>query len=128
MNPLLDSGQASLYEVLTAGPGPQGKLPLTDDLLRHQASGHAFGMSQDVGMGWNVATVAGPQYVLLSTLGGVRADDGTPVALGYHTGHWELALALKAAAEEIKKSGGVPYAGYCTDPCDGRTQGHPGHV
>lgn len=126
MNPLLDSGIASLYEVVTAGPGPQGKLPLTDDLLRNQASGHAFGMSQDVGMGWQAANVGGPQFAILSTLGGVRADDGTPVALGYHTGHWELALALKAAAEEIKEAGGVPYAGHCTDPCDGRTQGTAG--
>jgi putative YjhG/YagF family dehydratase len=126
MNELLDSGQLSLYEVITAGAGPQGKLPLTDDLLRHQPSGHAFGMSQDVGMGWSASAVDGPQYVLLSTLGGVRADDGRPIALGYHTGHWELVLALKAAAEEISSAGGVPYAGHCTDPCDGRTQGTRG--
>ena len=126
MNELLDSGQPSLYEVITAGPGPQGKLPLTDDLLRNQPSGHAFGMSQDVGMGWTASAVGGPQYVLLSTLGGVRADNGEPIALGYHTGHWELVLALKAAAEEIKKAGGIPYAGHCTDPCDGRTQGTSG--
>ena len=53
MDELLDSGQPSLYEVITAGPGPQGKLPLTDDLLRNQPSGHVFGMSQDVGMGWD---------------------------------------------------------------------------
>jgi dihydroxyacid dehydratase/phosphogluconate dehydratase len=126
MNPLLDSGDATLYEVVTAGPGPQGKLPLTDELLRNQPSGHAFGMSQDAGMGWKVSAVDGPQYVLLSTLGGVRADDGTPIALGYHTGHWELVLALKAAAEEIKNAGGIPYAAHCTDPCDGRTQGTTG--
>jgi len=126
MNELLDSHDPALYEVVTAGPGPQGSLPLTDDLLRRQPSGHAFGMSQDVGMGWKPAAVDGPQYVLLSTLGGVRADDGTPVALGYHTGHWELVLALKAAAEELSRAGGVPYAGHCTDPCDGRSQGTSG--
>jgi len=120
---LLDSGDPSLYHVVTHGHGPQGKLPLTDELLRNEPSGHAFGMSQDAGMGWSPEALAGPQYVLLSTLGGVRADDGTPVALGYHTGHWELVLALKAAAEEIKLAGGVPYAGHCSDPCDGRTQG-----
>lgn len=77
-------------------------------------------------MGWQPSAVAGAQYLLLSTLGGVRADDGEPVALGYHTGHWELALALKAAAEEIKRAGAIPYAGHCTDPCDGRTQGTTG--
>ncbi len=126
MNELLDSGQPGLYEVITAGPGPQGKLPLTDDLLRNQPSGHAFGMSQDAGMGWKGSAVEGPQAVVWSTLGGIRADDGTPVALGYHTGHWELVLALKAAAEEIKQAGGIPYAAHCTDPCDGRTQGTTG--
>ena len=123
---LLDSGDPALYEVTTHGPGPTGKLPLSDALLRDQPSGDAFGMSQDAGMGWDPAQVARPQYVLLSTLGGVRADDGTPVALGCHTGHWELGLALKAAAEEIRRCGGVPYAGHCSDPCDGRTQGTPG--
>jgi dihydroxyacid dehydratase/phosphogluconate dehydratase len=120
---ILDSGDPTLYEVTTHGPGPKGKLPLCDELLRHHPCGDAFGMTEDAGMGWNPAALAGPQYVLLSTLGGVRADDGTPVALGYHTGHWELVPALKAAAEEIKSAGGVPYAGHCSDPCDGRTQG-----
>ncbi|GAG14922.1 unnamed protein product, partial [marine sediment metagenome] len=77
-------------------------------------------------MGWRPSGLAGPQVVLLSTLGGIRADDGTPVALGYHTGHWEVGLAARAAAEQIKQAGGVPYAGHCSDPCDGRTQGTPG--
>ncbi len=123
---LLDSDDSRLYEVTMHGPGPAGKLPLTDAILRDQPSGDAFGMSQDAGMGWDPAQVAGRQYVLLSTLGGVRADDGTPIALGYHTGHWEVGLAVKAAAEEIRRSGRVPYAGHCSDPCDGRTQGTPG--
>jgi putative YjhG/YagF family dehydratase len=123
---LLDAGDPSLYDVVTSGPGPEGTLPLTDDILRNRPSGDAFGMSQDAGMGWTPSETAGPQYVLLSTLGGVRADDGTPVALGYHTGHWELGLALRAAAEEIRRAGGVPYAGHCSDPCDGRSQGSPG--
>jgi len=123
---LLDSGDSSLYGVTMHGPGPAGKLPLSDAILRDQPSGDAFGMSQDAGMGWEPSQVAGPQYVLLSTLGGVRADDGTPIALGYHTGHWEVGLAVKAAAEEIRRCGGVPYAGHCSDPCDGRTQGTPG--
>jgi putative YjhG/YagF family dehydratase len=121
-----DSGDPSLYDVITHGPGPQGKLPLTGKMLRHRPSGDAFGMTEDAGMGWEPAALAGPQYVMISNLGGVRADDGTPVALGYHTGHWELGLAMRAAAEEIKRAGGVPYAGHCTDPCDGRTQGTPG--
>jgi len=123
---ILHTHDASLYQVTTHAPGPEGKLPLTADVLRHRPSGDHFGMTEDAGMGWEPAALAGPQYVILSHLGGLRAEDGTPVALGYHTGHFELGLAVAAAADEIKRAGGVPYAGHCTDPCDGRTQGTPG--
>jgi len=123
---LLDSHDPSLYEVFTRGPGPRGRLPLTADMLRFRASGDAFGMTEDAGMGWEPSQLAGPQFVMLSTLGGMRAEDGSPVALGYHTGHFELGLAMRAAAEELKQAGAVPYAAFCTDPCDGRTQGTPG--
>ena len=123
---LLDSGDTALYQVTTCGPGPRGKLPLSAEMLRHRPSGDAFGMTEDAGMGWEPSALAGPQFVILTTLGGIRRDDGTPVALGYHTGHWELGLAVAAAADEFKKAGAVPYAAHCTDPCDGRTQGTPG--
>lgn len=123
---LLDSGDPALYEVLTHGPGPPGELPLSADVLRHRPSGEAFGMTQDAGMGWPPEKLAGPQYVMLSHLGGIRAPDGRPVALGWHTGHYELAVAMSEAAGEFARAGAVPYAGYCTDPCDGRTQGTPG--
>jgi putative YjhG/YagF family dehydratase len=33
---------------------------------------------------------------------------------------------MKAAAEELRKLRAVPFAGYVTDPCDGRTQGTVG--
>ena len=33
---------------------------------------------------------------------------------------------MDAAAKELKSSGAVPFAAYCTDPCDGRTQGTTG--
>ncbi len=48
------------------------------------------------------------------------------MALGYHTGHWEVGLLVEAAAREIAARGGVPFAGFCSDPCDGRTQGTSG--
>lgn len=123
---LLDTDDASLLEVKTSDPGPAGRLPLTDELLRRGASGDHFGMSQDVGMGWPAEKVAGPQFVIMSTLGGLRGDDGRAWALGYHTGHWELGLAVRQAAEDIARLGGVPYAAHCSDPCDGRTQGTVG--
>jgi len=48
---ILDSDDPSLYDVVTHGPGPQGRLPLTAEMLREQPSGPVFGMSQDAGMG-----------------------------------------------------------------------------
>src|SRR5580704_2604586 len=122
---LVEADPAS-YEVQTKAAGPAGELPLTEELLRHAPSGDLFGWSQDVGMGWKPAELGRKEFLLLSTAGGLRDVDGSPIALGYHTGHWEVGLLMKAAAIELKKLGCVPFAGYCTDPCDGRTQGTPG--
>ncbi|OZB91371.1 YjhG/YagF family D-xylonate dehydratase [Paenibacillus sp. XY044] len=113
-------------EVTTHAPGVQGRLPLTDDLLRNAPSGDLFGMSQNVGMGWKPGELNGKQFLILSTQGGIRQEDGSPVALGYHTGHWEVGLLMKAAAEELSARGGIPFAGYVSDPCDGRSQGTSG--
>src|SRR3954447_9553930 len=123
---LVEASDTALYEIHTHGPGPQGSLPLTAEMLREAPSGDIFGLTQDVGMGWAPAALTGPEFLILSTQGGIRAPDGTPIALGYHTGHWEVGLLMQAAAEELKSLGAVPFAGYCTDPCDGRTQGTTG--
>jgi putative YjhG/YagF family dehydratase len=112
--------------VQTKAPGPAGSLPLTDEMLRKWPSGDLFGMTQNAGMGWPPDQMLGPQFLLLSTHGGIRDADGSPIALGYHTGHWEVGLMMQTAARELKAAGGVPFAGYCSDPCDGRTQGTPG--
>lgn len=104
----------------------EGKLPLTEEMLRDDPSGHLFGMTQNVGMGWNPDEVNREQYVIVSTHGGLRAEDGTPIALGYHTGHWEVNLLVRRAAETLREKGAMPFAVYCTDPCDGRTQGTEG--
>ena len=106
--------------------GPQGSLPLTAEMLRDWPSGDLFGLSQNAGMGWPTREMLGPQMLILSTQGGVRADDGTPIALGYHTGHWEVGLLVREAARMLKQSDAVPFAAYCSDPCDGRTQGTAG--
>ncbi|MEX0824759.1 MAG: YjhG/YagF family D-xylonate dehydratase [Pirellulaceae bacterium] len=117
---------ADVRSVLTRAEGPTGTLPLTDEMLREWSSGDLFGLTQNAGMGWDPRRVLGDQYLLFSTQGGLRAEDGTPIALGYHTGHWEVGLLVKAAAEVITASGGVPFAAYVSDPCDGRTQGTRG--
>ena len=106
--------------------GPAGSLPLTEDMLLNRPSGDLFGLTQNVGMGWNAAESGGKQFLILSTQGGLRAPDGKPIALGYHTGHWEIGLLVQAAAEEFRKLKTIPFAGFCSDPCDGRTQGTTG--
>src|SRR5271170_1336872 len=107
----------------THAPGPSGFLPLTPAMLLTQPSGNLFGLSQNAGMGWDPARLAGPEVLILSTHGGLRAEDGSPIALGFHTGHWEVGLLVAEAARELKALEAIPFAGACTDPCDGRTQG-----
>jgi putative YjhG/YagF family dehydratase len=116
----------AVWEVQTAGAGPQGRLPLTPEMLLESPSGDIFGLTQNAGMGWDPRQLGRPQFLMLSTQGGIRAPDGKPVALGYHTGHWEIGLLMQAAAEELAGLGALPFAGFCSDPCDGRTQGTPG--
>ncbi|AWI07160.1 YjhG/YagF family D-xylonate dehydratase [Clostridium drakei] len=116
----------SLYKIQTHAEGPKGSLPLTPKLLKDSPSGNIFGMTLNAGMGWEASKLLGGDVLILSTQGGIRNNDGTPIAVGLHTGHFELGLQMSAAAEEIKKLGGVPYAAYVTDPCDGRSQGTTG--
>ncbi len=120
-----ETGDA-IYKTRTRAPGPDGKLPLTIEQVVDSPSGHIFGYSQNAGMGWDPAELGRREFLILSTQGGIRAPDGRPIALGFHTGHWEIGLLMEAAAEEIHARGGIPFAAYCSDPCDGRTQGTEG--
>ncbi|HLK56461.1 MAG TPA: YjhG/YagF family D-xylonate dehydratase [Chthonomonadaceae bacterium] len=118
--------ETDLYEVQTKATGPIGELPLTPEMLISRPSGDVFALSQNAGMGWNPQHLNRREFLILSTQGGIRNPDGTPVALGYHTGHWEVGLLMEAAAKEFAALGCLPFAGYCSDPCDGRTQGTTG--
>jgi len=122
---IVDSG-GDVLEVTSAAPGPRGSLPLTAEMLRDSPSGDIFGLTQNAGMGWDPRELGRPQYLMLSTQGGVRAPDGRPVALGYHTGHWEVGLLMQEAAGELARLECLPFAAFCSDPCDGRTQGTVG--
>jgi putative YjhG/YagF family dehydratase len=126
LNALLNTADDRLYQVTSSAPGPQGALPLSEDQLLNAPSGDLFAWSQNVGMGWDPAELNRTQILILSTQGGIRAPDGKPIALGYHTGHWEVGLQMQAAAEELRALNAMPFAGYCTDPCDGRSQGTEG--
>ena len=114
---------AAFYQVKTHAAGPQGALPLTPKMLLESPSGNLFGLTQNAGMGWDANKLTGKEVLLLGTMGGIREPDGKPVALGYHTGHWEIGLQMAAAAREITHHGGIPFAAFVSDPCDGRSQG-----
>ncbi|MGD0464846.1 MAG: YjhG/YagF family D-xylonate dehydratase [Tepidisphaeraceae bacterium] len=123
---ILGAAVDDIDNIQTSAGGPPGKLPLTGEMLLNWASGDIFGLSQDAGMGWAPSQLGRKEFLILSTSGGIRADDGKPIALGYHTGHWEVGLLMQAAAAEFKSRGVIPFAAFCTDPCDGRTQGTAG--
>jgi dihydroxyacid dehydratase/phosphogluconate dehydratase len=123
---VLETADPGLLSVATHARGPAGALPLTAEMLLTQPSGNLFGLTQNAGMGWDPDRLLDPEFLILSTHGGLRADNGEPIALGFHTGHWEVGLLVAEAARELKALHAVPFAGACTDPCDGRTQGTAG--
>lgn len=126
LDSLLDSRSSVIYELETQGAGPAGQLPLTEEMLLDWPSGDLFGMTQAAGMGWEPTELGRKQVLILSTQGGIRGEDGRPIALGYHTGHWEVGLLMRAAADQLKQLERLPFAGFVSDPCDGRTQGTVG--
>jgi xylonate dehydratase len=123
---VLETADSGLLDVATHARGPAGALPLTPEMLVTQPSGNLFGLTQNAGMGWDPQRMLDPEFLILSTHGGLRAENGEPIALGFHTGHWEVGLLVAEAAREFKAQHATPFAGACTDPCDGRTQGTTG--
>jgi putative YjhG/YagF family dehydratase len=122
----LETAGADLFSVSTHAAGPAGELPITAEMLLTEPSGNLFGLSLNAGMGWEPGRLLDPEFLILSTHGGLRAENGEPIALGFHTGHWEVGLLVAEAARELKSLRATPFAGACTDPCDGRTQGTTG--
>jgi xylonate dehydratase len=114
------------FAVTTHARGPAGALPLSAEMLLTEPSGNLFGLTQNAGMGWDPNRLLDPEFLILSTHGGLRAENGEPIALGFHSGHWEVGLLVAEAARELKAMRATPFAGACTDPCDGRTQGTTG--
>lgn len=123
---ILETGDSDIYDIQTHAAGPEGSLPLTPEMLLNRPSGDIFGLSHNTAMGWAPTELRREEYLILSTQGGIRAPDGSPIALGYHTGHWEVGLLMQSVAHELKELAAIPFAGYCSDPCDGRTQGTVG--
>jgi len=126
LDSILQTADKSLSQISTHAPGPGGRLPLTSEMLLTEPSGNLFGLTQSAGMGWDPTRLLDPEFLILSTHGGLRAENGEAIALGLHTGHWEVGLLVAEAARELKQMRAIPFAGACTDPCDGRTQGTAG--
>jgi putative YjhG/YagF family dehydratase len=123
---LFRADSPDIFQVRTRAQGPAGTLPLDAAMLLEEPSGNIFGLTQDAGMGWKPEELRGKRFLILSTQGGLREASGAPIALGFHTGHWEIGLLAEAAAREFRRLGAIPFAAYCSDPCDGRTQGTTG--
>jgi dihydroxyacid dehydratase/phosphogluconate dehydratase len=119
----VEAQEPDSYHSQSHAPGPAGRLPLDPDFLRHAPSVDIFALSQNAGMGWDPRSLRHKEFLILSSQGGIRNPDGTPVALGYHTGHWEVGLLMQAAAETFGQAKTIPYDGFVTDPSGGRTQG-----
>ena len=66
--------------------GRLARCPLRRRCCATAPSGNLFGLTQNAGMGWEPARLLDPEFLILSTHGGLRAEDGTPIALGFHTG------------------------------------------
>lgn len=125
-DPVFDSSNEEIFHLRTTAEGPSGALPFKEEFLANAPSGDLFGWTQNVGMGWDPRKLTGEDYAILSTQGGIRREDGSAVALGYHTGHWEVGVLMAEAARELATNGGIPFAAFCSDPCDGRSQGTTG--
>ena len=85
-DPILDSASADIFTIRTTASGPTGALPFTGSFLKDSPSGDVFGWTQDAGMGWDPSTLGSPEFLMLSTSGGIRNFDGNPYALVLHTG------------------------------------------
>jgi hypothetical protein len=54
-------------------------------------------------MGWEPAELTRTQVLILSTQGGIRENDGKAIALGYHTGHWEVGLQMARRRRTLRQ-------------------------
>jgi len=122
----IDQSDPAIFDVRTSAAGPEGSLPIDESYLLTRPSGDLFGLTQNAGMGWKASELGRTEFLILSTQGGLRAPDGSPIALGFHTGHWEIGILVELAAREFARLKTIPFAAYCSDPCDGRTQGTAG--
>ena len=107
--------QDYILDVQTIAAGPKdvlgtGRLPISRKTFLAAETGTAdiFTESMAAAMGWSGtgqltgrAKKLDRDFLIISTQGGLRGDDGEAIALGAHTGHWELGLVAKEAARNL---------------------------
>ena len=79
-------------------------------------------------MGWDPRELGRPRVPdPVSTQGGIRAADGTPDRARLpHRPLGGRPADAGGRGGAARRSACMPFAGFCTDPCDGRTQGTAG--
>ena len=120
------STKEGTWEVRTAGAGPAGKLPLTAEMLLERPSGDIFGLTQNAGMGWDPRELGRPQFLISQHPGRHPRRRRHPDRA--RLSHRPLGdrPPPPGRGAELKELGAIPFAGFCSDPCDGRTQGTTG--
>ena len=121
----LDTQDRAVFDVTTHAAGPVGSLPLTPEMLRERPSGDLFGWTQNAGMGWNPSALGGQEFLISQHPR--RNARRRRIADRAWLSHRALGsrLARGGGGRGVHARGRVPFAGSCTDPCDGRTQGTP---
>ena len=122
----LDTSGDALRATRTKADGPPGRLPITPAMLLDEPSGHLFGMTQDAGMGWNPAEVARPQVLIAEHAGRAARRRRHADRAGLPHGPLGDRPAGPGGRGDAAPEGALPFAAYCSDPCDGRTQGTAG--
>ena len=126
-NSIASSATATLLAATrTKARGPEGRLPITADMLLAEPSGNLFGMTQDAGMGWNPAEVNRAQVLIVSTQGGLARATDVRSRSATTPGTGRSGCSCAPRPRRCATPASCPFAAYVSDPCDGRTQGTGG--
>ncbi len=111
-------------QIATTAPARTTPLAISGEAF-DGPSGDQFGLQQNAGMigdNQRLNPVA-PNVHVVSTHGGFIGSNGERLAVSAHTGSAELHRLIAGACDQLVTDGFLPIASYCSDNCDGRTQG-----